>query len=125
MRQYFFLGIVVFGLFAGIIYFCWSIVAELFHHWWMGKDVNKIKAESEIRRAKRTEEAEQRLDNGCDHAFGESYGGFPPNACPKCGLERKPPDGPCDHVWRLAHEAVPCSYCEKCGKKYVTPRTNG
>ena len=120
MRQFFFISMLIIAVFATVGYFVWSVVSSLYRDWQMGKDVNKIKAESAARRAQRNEEAARRLDNGCDHSFGEAFAGFPPDACPKCGLSRERPAGPCDHVWRLAHEAVPCSYCEKCGKKYIS-----
>lgn len=124
MRTYFFLGILIFGVLAGIVYFCWSIIAAFYHDWVLGRHVKTIQAESDTERARRAEEARKRLDNGCDHAFGEGLGGFPPNACPKCGLEKTRPPGNCDHVWRLSREAVPCSYCEKCGRRYVSPRVS-
>jgi hypothetical protein len=121
MRQYFFMGILIFGVLAGIIYFCWSIIVALYHDWTLGRHVGAIQAQSEAQRAKRAEEARKRLDNGCDHVFGETFGGFPPQACHKCGLEQQRPSGNCDHVWKMSREAVPCSYCEKCGKRYVSP----
>ena len=120
MRKFFFVSLLIAGVLATIGYFAWSLIATLYRDWQMGKDVNKIKAESQTRRGKRQEEAARRLDNGCDHRFGEAFAGFPPDACYKCGLSRERPVGPCDHVWQPAKEAVPCSYCEKCGKKYVS-----
>lgn len=122
MREYFFLGVLILGVLAGIIYFCWSIITALYHDWMLGRHVGAIEAESTARRAQRAEEARQRLDNGCDHVFGESLGGFPPQACPKCGLEKVRPSDNCDHVWRFSQEGVPSSYCEKCGKRYVSSR---
>ncbi len=122
MKRFFFVSVLFVTVLAGIAYFAWTIVSTLYRDWQMGKDVDKIKAESEVRRQRRREEAERRLANGCDHRFGEAFAGFPPDACHKCGLSRERPPGPCDHVWRLAQEAVPCSYCETCGKKYVSPR---
>lgn len=124
MRQYFFLGIVIFGVLAGIVYFCWSIVAALYHDWMLGRHVGAIKAASAAHRAQRAEDAKKRLDNGCDHVFGESLGGFPANACHKCGIEKERPAGNCDHVWRMVQQAVPSSCCEKCGKRYVSPRVS-
>lgn len=124
MRQYFFLGILTVGVLGGIIYVCWLIVASLYHDWILGRHVGEIQAESEMRRERRAEEARRRLDNGCEHVFGETLGGFPPNACHRCGLEMERPPGNCDHVWRMRHEAVPCSYCEKCGKRFVSPVIN-
>ena len=121
MRQYFFLLILILGVLSGIVYFAWLVVSALYRDWVMGKDVNRIRAEAESRRADRKEEGIRRLDNGCEHVFGETFGGFPPQACHKCGLEQNRPDGPCDHVWRMSQEAVPSSYCEKCGKKYLSP----
>jgi hypothetical protein len=124
MRRYFFLSMLILAALATAGYFIWTIVSTLYRDWHMGKDVDTIQAESKERRRQRQEEARQRLDNGCDHLFGESFAGFPPDACFKCGLARERPAGPCDHVWRPAKEAVPCSYCEKCGRKYVSPRVN-
>lgn len=121
MRSMFFIGILLLAVVSGIAYFIWKIVSALYEDWSLGKDVNQIKAESSERRRQRQQEQVKRLDNGCDHNFGHAVGGFPANACRKCGLEREPPAGPCDHIWRLANEAVPCSYCEKCRKKYVSP----
>lgn len=122
MRQFFFMGILICGVLAGIAYFCWTIIVALYHDWMMGRGVKEIRADSAAQRTKRLEEATRRLDNGCDHEFGETFGGFPPNACHKCGLEQQRPQGACDHVWRIMHEATPCSRCEKCGKRYVSQR---
>jgi len=124
MRQVFFISMLIIAVVATLAYFLWSVVTTLYRDWYMGKDVDKIKAESAVRRARRLEEASRRLENGCDHSFGEMLGGFPPNACFKCGLERERPVGACDHVWRAANEPIPCSYCEKCGRKYVSPLVN-
>ncbi len=121
MRQTFFIGILIVGVVGGIIYFLWTIGAALYEDWVMGKDVNKIKADQQQRRKERLEESRKRLDNGCEHVFGQTLGGFPLDACRKCGLQRERPAGPCDHVWKPANEPVPCSYCEKCGKRYVSP----
>ncbi len=122
MRQFFFVGILICGVLAGVVYFCWSILASLYRDWEMGRGVAEIKAESAAQRTKRQEEAARRLDNGCEHVFGVSLGGFPPQACHKCGLERERPQGNCDHVWQLSSDPIPCSYCQKCGKRYVSPR---
>jgi hypothetical protein len=124
MRKFFFLSVVIVGGLSAVAYLAWSVIATLYRDWQMGKDVDKIKAESEARRKERKEEAVRRLDNGCDHSFGEAFAGFPADACYKCGLERERPTGSCDHVWRLANEPVPCSYCDKCRRKYVSPRVN-
>ena len=121
MRQFFFLSVLIVGIVATVIYFLWSIVANLYHNWSLGRGVHQLEAESRSRRQQREQEASDRLNNGCEHAFGTSFGGFPDNACPRCGLEATKPAGPCDHVWRLAHEPIPCSFCEKCGKRYVRP----
>jgi hypothetical protein len=123
MRQIFFLGVIGLGVIAAIVYFLWSIVAALYHDWSLGRGVNELATESENLREQRKQREKERLENGCAHDFGSSFGGFPPNACFKCGLENTRPSGPCDHVWRLANEPVPCSYCEKCGKKYLSRTT--
>ncbi len=122
MRQFFFLSMLIVSVLAAVAYFAWSVITTLYRDWEMGKDVDKIKTESAARRRARQEEAVRRLDNGCEHSFGEAFAGFPPDACYKCGLMRERPLGPCDHVWRLANEPVPCSYCDKCGRKYVSPQ---
>ena len=119
MRQLFFVGILVAGLIAGVLYVLWTILASLYHDWSLGRGVDKIQEESDARRRQRRQEDEARLDNGCEHDFSEGFGGFPPDTCHRCGLQRQRPSGPCDHVWKFANEAVPCSNCEKCGKKYV------
>ena len=121
MRQFFFMGILIFGVLAGIAYFCWSIIVALYHDWTLGRHVGTIKKQSEAERAKRVEEARKRLDNGCEHEFGVALGGFPPNACHKCGLEKQRPSGGCDHVWVQAKAAMPRSECKNCGKRYVSP----
>jgi hypothetical protein len=121
MRQLFFGGILAFGVIAGIIYVLWTIVSTLYRDWDLGRDVDQIKAESDKRRQERRAKDEARLANGCDHDFTEMLGGFPPNTCRKCGIERERPAGPCDHQWEYRNEAVPCSYCKKCGQRYVSP----
>ena len=125
MRRYFFLGILIVGVLSGLVYYVWLVVSALYEDWSLGKDVKKIRAETERRRQQRAEENARRLDNGCDHLFGETLGGFPPFACRRCGLERQRPKGPCDHVWRLSKDSIPGAYCEKCGKKYVSPTVAG
>jgi hypothetical protein len=106
------------GLFAAFLYMVGRSVASLYNDWRVGREVEAIRADSEARRARRKIEDAKRLDNGCTHAFGGGLGGFPPDVCPKCGLEREKPVGKCDHVWRRSHEAIPSSFCEKCGKKH-------
>jgi hypothetical protein len=119
MRQIFFLGILGIGAIAALVYFLWTIFAELYHNWLLGRGVEQLEAESRTWREQRRRREMERLENGCDHEFGKSFGGFPPNACHKCGLERTRPAGNCDHVWRSANEPIPCSYCERCGRKYL------
>ncbi len=121
MRQYFFGGILAFGVIAGIIYVFWTIISTMYHDWVLGRDVDVIKAESEERRAQRRAEAQARLENGCDHDFTEMFGGYPPDTCRKCGLERQRPKGPCDHTWEFHPEGVPNSVCKKCSKRFVSP----
>ena len=121
MRQFFFVSILIVAVVSGLVYYVWRVASALYDDWMLSKDYRKIQTESERRRKQREEENSQRLDNGCEHLFGETLGGFPPNACRRCGLERERPLGPCDHVWRLGKEALPGSYCEKCGKKYADP----
>jgi hypothetical protein len=121
MRQFFFLGILILGVLAGLVYFLWSIVTALYQDWLMGRGVREIQRESAMRRREREEQAARRLDNGCEHEFDQTLGGFPPGTCHKCGLERERPYGACDHVWRQSRDAIASSYCETCGKRYISP----
>ncbi len=118
MREMFFIGVVVFGSIAIVIYFVWMLIVALYTDWRLRIDVKAIKASNDGRRAHRDEENRKRLDNSCDHSFGSDVGGFPPNACTKCGLERERPKGACDHVWKISTDAVPASYCDLCKKKF-------
>jgi hypothetical protein len=81
------------------------------------KELDELEAGAEARQEKKKLDNEKRLDNGCDHTFDGAIG-FPPDVCPKCGLEREKPKGLCDHVWRLGEGAAPFSYCERCNKQY-------
>ena len=119
MRQNYFLAVLVFAALAGVLYFVWLVLVSVYRHWQLTKDVSAIKASNASRRREKEEASQKRLDNGCEHAFGESIGGLPPDTCRKCGLQRQRPRGPCDHIWELANEPVPCSYCKTCGKKYA------
>ena len=58
MRQLFFVGILVFGVIAGIVYVLWTIVAALYHDWSLGRGVKQLQEESAARRAKREQEDE-------------------------------------------------------------------
>jgi len=115
------MGILIGGALAGIFYFAWTIVRALHYQWSLTRGVGELENESAARRNEQLERNAARLDNGCDHAFDKTLGGFPPNACSKCGLERVRPAGSCDHIWKQATEPVPCSYCQECGKRYVSP----
>lgn len=121
MKQYFLLGILILGVLSGLVYLLWSVVTALYQDWLMGREVPQIQSESQMRRRQREEEAARRLDNGCAHEFDAALGGFPPDTCHKCGLERLRPYGACDHVWRASRDAVASSYCEHCGKRFVSP----
>jgi hypothetical protein len=83
------------------------------------RELDAIEATSQSRRAERRRLSAERLNNGCEHVFDSGLSlGFPPDVCPKCGLERELPRGPCDHVWQRAEDPVPSSFCAKCGKRY-------
>jgi hypothetical protein len=118
MKNYFFIGMAVLAIVAGIGYFLWKLSVTLYYEWRLRRDVSAIKATNAQRRAKRAEANAKRLDNGCQHEFGSYLGGFPPNACTHCGLEREKPAGSCDHVWKMSNEPIPTSYCQTCGKKF-------
>ncbi|TVS09886.1 MAG: hypothetical protein EA424_26245 [Planctomycetaceae bacterium] len=121
MRDAFFLGVIlvvpaalVIALLYSLAKFAWAAYQD----WRLFRELNVIQAESAARREHKRADRQKRLDNGCEHAFGTGLGGFPPNACPKCGIEREKPMGRCDHVWRRKDGPVIGSYCEKCGKQY-------
>ena len=93
--------------------YLWTLVGDRK----MYKELDELEAGADARREQKNLENEKRLDNGCDHTFDGAIG-FPPNVCPKCGLEKEKPTGMCDHTWRPGEGAAPFSYCEKCSKQY-------
>ena len=121
MKQIFFLAVIA-GSGAAILgYFVWKLIQSVAVHVRDTRDSHTTKiASSEIRERLQQENAE-RLDNGCDHRFGQTLGGFPPFACRTCGLEKTKPAGPCDHVWRINTDGHPGASCELCGKTYRRP----
>jgi hypothetical protein len=118
MREYFFMAIIGMIVFGGIGYFLWNLIVELYYDYHLRKDVKAIKRDNESRMRERDEENTQRMDNGCNHQFGSSLGGFPQNACVSCGLERERPTGLCDHVWKRTEDAIPTARCELCSRKF-------
>lgn len=128
MRQYFLYAA---GLLIPLAILGWFLVAlgrtflTLYDDWKMGRELGQLRAESEARRQRRRQENEKRLATGCEHDFGGTVFGLPPNVCRKCGLEREKPLGQCDHVWRLEAGPIPASRCEKCGKTYRAAAEHG
>jgi hypothetical protein len=120
MKQWFLLaliGVIPLAIVAGLTYSFFKWVIQVIQEWRLGYELDQIRAYAEASRGRRSETQAARLDNGCDHAFDTGVG-FPPGACPKCGLERARPMGFCDHVWRRAEGNSPGSVCAKCGKVY-------
>jgi hypothetical protein len=118
MREIFFMGIIGMIVFGGIGYFLWTLFVELYYDFHLRKDVKAIKRDNEDRMRQRDEDNVERLSNGCEHEFGSTQGGFPANACVKCGLEKERPSGLCDHVWKRTDDAVPTARCELCKRKF-------
>ncbi|HHM12076.1 MAG TPA: hypothetical protein ENJ16_00875 [Planctomycetaceae bacterium] len=118
MKQFFFQAVLLAGSAAIVGYFLWKAGKALAIYFRDRRDARRAAAEAEVLRREREARNQARLDNGCDHRFGETLGGFPPFACRRCGLEQTKPTGPCDHVWRLDTESAPGAVCEKCGKRY-------
>ncbi len=118
MKQFFFQGVLLAGAAAIIGYVLWKAATALFGYLSDRRDSRLVAAEAERLRAEKEAENRQRLENGCEHRFGETLGGFPPFACRRCGLEQNKPTGPCDHVWRIDTETAPGAVCEKCGRHY-------
>lgn len=120
VKQWFLLALIMLvpvGVLVALLYsfgkYLWTVITDR----GLYKELDELEANADARREKRKLENEKRLDNGCDHTFDGAIG-FPPNVCPKCGVEEEKPAGLCDHVWRRGEGAAPFSYCEKCNKQY-------
>lgn len=118
MKNLFFLAVAIGGALAVVGYFGWKLLVSVSHYLHDRRQNRLTRRAAEQLRAQKEEQNAGRLDNGCEHRFGQRLGGFPPFACRLCGLEQERPAGPCDHVWRIDTESAPGAVCEKCGKKY-------
>jgi len=120
MKQWFLLlliGMIPVVILAALFYSVGKYLLSVFDDWRELRQLDAIKAEQDAIVQRKREENQKRLDNGCQHAFGQGTG-FPPDVCPKCGLAKEKPPGDCDHLWRRTNDPVPSSACEKCGKQY-------
>lgn len=120
MKQWFLLlliALVPVVILAALFYSFGKFLYAAFDDWRELRQLDAIKVEQLAIRERRGQESLARLDNGCDHVFGEGLG-FPPDVCPKCGLAKDKPPGGCDHLWRRVEGPIPTSSCEKCGKQY-------
>ncbi len=118
MKNIFFIGALVGCALAVLGFFAWKLIQSIYSHVHDTRVVRDTKIASKMLREKKQKENAERLDNGCEHRFGEKLGGFPPFACRACGLEENKPAGDCDHVWRLATDSSPGAVCELCQKRY-------
>ena len=121
MKQAFLWVISISAVLAVAGFLLWRVVQALAS---VGEDWKAGREEEEMRQA-RKEQADklaarnaERLDNGCEHHFDDTFGMFPPGVCSRCGLAEKPPQGMCDHVWKRIDGPIPGSRCEKCGKTF-------
>jgi hypothetical protein len=121
MRGQFF-GYLAIGLVALLVlYLCWLVLAAIWSviaDMMTNRELNELADEYAMRRKERSQEDATRLENGCDHSFGDALGALPDNVCVNCGLEEKRPLTKCDHVWRILPDAIPSSECEKCGERF-------
>ena len=112
------------GLVGLIILYCvfavlkavYSVIADMMQN----RELDKLAAEYSRKRDERKAYESTRLENGCDHKYGDPLGALPAGVCNQCGLAKDRPTGACDHVWRILPGPVPESQCEKCQKKYST-----
>lgn len=119
MRQQFFIIVGIVVAVGAVLFFLWAVARSLygmFADYRMQGSLNELADSHADRRRRLREEERNRLQNGCDHVFGDLLGALPPDACQKCGLSRQRPAGDCDHVWRRVPGAIPGSRCEKCGQ---------
>ncbi|MBC8872072.1 MAG: hypothetical protein H8E44_21790 [Planctomycetes bacterium] len=120
VKQWFLMALIMLvpvGVLVALLYSFGKYLWTLFTDRRLYKDLDELEANAGARREKKKLDNEKRLDNGCDHTFSGATG-FPPNVCPKCGLEKEKPAGLCDHVWRGGEGPAPFSYCEKCNKQH-------
>ena len=123
MRGQFFaylgLGLVALIIFYFIFAVCraiYTVIADA----WQNRELDKLAAEYAKKRDERKAYESTRLNNGCEHDYGDSLGALPDGVCRHCGLAKKRPIGSCDHVWKILPGPIPESHCVQCGKKYST-----
>ena len=123
MRGQFFaylgLGLVLLAL-TYCVYAVLRSLYMVFADAWQNRDLDRLAVEYAKKRDERRAYERTRLDNGCDHAYGDPLSALPDGVCNRCGLAKERPTGGCDHVWRILPGPIPESKCEKCGKKYST-----
>ena len=121
MRQKLFqaiIGVVIVGAF---LYFFWVFAKSIYHmfvDWRTSKSLDEMALAFDDKRREKLEQAEQRMNNDCDHDYEDLLHAFSPDVCVKCGLAKKRPAGDCDHVWRRVPGPIPGSRCESCGEMY-------
>ena len=123
MRGKFFLWLFM-GLIAlAILYFVWMVLRALyltFEDMWTNRELTRLADEYTEKRRRSSEEARQRLANGCEHDFDDQGGALPPDVCCRCGLAREKPSGDCDHQWQVQPGIVPRSQCTRCGVEFTS-----
>ena len=112
------IGVVIVGAF---LYFLWIFAKSIYHlflDWRTSKSLDEMALAFDEKRREKLEQAEQRLDNDCDHDYDDLLHAFPPDVCVKCGLAKNHHAGDCDHVWRRVPGPIPGSRCESCGESF-------
>ena len=118
MRQNLFIFIFISLVFGLVGYFMWMVLRafySIFDDVRTEKQLDDLATEYQDRRRERREAAAVRLENGCEHDYGDLLGAFAKDVCVKCGLSKEPPPGECDHHWQRVPGPIPGSRCEKCG----------
>jgi hypothetical protein len=121
MRAQFFLYLLLFLVGLVVAYFLFMVLRAVYvtiMEVKTGRELDRLADEFSERREEQLRESQQRLDNGCDHDFGDDGGALPPNVCRKCGLARQRPPGDCDHHWNRVAGIIPQSACSKCGERF-------
>ena len=123
MRAKFFLYLLVglIGLvFAYFVFMVFRAMYVTIMEIMRGRELDRLADEYSQRREQQSNEAQARLNNGCDHEFDDDGGSLPPGVCCKCGLASQRPEGDCDHAWIRSPGIIPQSACSKCGKLFCS-----
>jgi len=121
MREKLFQWILIVVTVGAVLYFL-MVFCKSMYHWWQDwrttKSLNEMAVSFDDKRRADRQQAEDRLNNGCDHVYDDLLSAFPQDVCLRCGLAKQKPLGDCDHIWRRVPGAIPGSACESCGTTF-------